>query len=211
MVEQQPLAALENPAFDGREIALTQHSAQLMRTLGLWERIEPHALHAARCPCAQRRRPPSPWSSATGWATTANWAGWCPTNLIRRAAFEAVQQLRQDNEDITLMAGETVASVRTDRDIGPRDARQAAPRCRPACWSPPTAASPPRAAPWASPPTCTYWPQHAGVLHDPRGLARACRLGMVWLWPDAGRLPMNDDPATGEHPRSRWVLDTAQP
>ena len=48
VVEQQPLAALEDPAFDGREIALTQHSAQLMRTLGLWERIEPHALSPLR-------------------------------------------------------------------------------------------------------------------------------------------------------------------
>jgi 2-polyprenyl-6-methoxyphenol hydroxylase-like FAD-dependent oxidoreductase len=51
LVEQQPLAALAQPAFDGREIALTQHSAQLMRTLGLWERIEgldPHALSPLR-------------------------------------------------------------------------------------------------------------------------------------------------------------------
>ncbi len=43
LVEQQPLAALQNPAFDGREIALTQFSAQLLRTLGLWERIDPQA------------------------------------------------------------------------------------------------------------------------------------------------------------------------
>lgn len=36
LVEQQPLAAVQNPAFDGREIALTQHSAQRLRELGLW-------------------------------------------------------------------------------------------------------------------------------------------------------------------------------
>ena len=40
LVEQLPLAAIAQPAFDGREIALTQHSATLMRKLGLWERIE---------------------------------------------------------------------------------------------------------------------------------------------------------------------------
>lgn len=39
LLEQQPLAALQTPAFDGREIALTQHSAQLMRQLGLWSRL----------------------------------------------------------------------------------------------------------------------------------------------------------------------------
>lgn len=40
VVEQLPLSAISQPAFDGREIALTQHSATLMRKLGLWERIE---------------------------------------------------------------------------------------------------------------------------------------------------------------------------
>ena len=39
VVEQQPLAAIENPAYDGREIALTQQSAQMLRDLGLWDRI----------------------------------------------------------------------------------------------------------------------------------------------------------------------------
>ena len=43
--------------------------------------------------------------------------GWLVSNhLIRRAVFEAVRQSRQDNDDITLLAGETVASVHTDRD-----------------------------------------------------------------------------------------------
>lgn len=36
LVEQASLAALQTPAFDGREIALTQHSAQMLRKLGIW-------------------------------------------------------------------------------------------------------------------------------------------------------------------------------
>ena len=36
LLEQQALGALQNPAFDGREIALTQHSAALLRELGIW-------------------------------------------------------------------------------------------------------------------------------------------------------------------------------
>ena len=36
LIEQQPQEALRNPAFDGREIALTQHSAEKLRQLGLW-------------------------------------------------------------------------------------------------------------------------------------------------------------------------------
>ena len=36
LIEQAPRATLENPAFDGREIALTQRSAQYLRQLGIW-------------------------------------------------------------------------------------------------------------------------------------------------------------------------------
>lgn len=39
LIEQHSLASLQNPAFDGREIALTQHSAELLRQLGLWPRL----------------------------------------------------------------------------------------------------------------------------------------------------------------------------
>jgi ubiquinone biosynthesis UbiH/UbiF/VisC/COQ6 family hydroxylase len=39
LVEQSSVATLKNPAFDGREIALTQHSAALLRQLGVWHRL----------------------------------------------------------------------------------------------------------------------------------------------------------------------------
>jgi len=45
IIEQQTLEAISEPAFDGREIALTQHSAKIMRELGLWQQIEPHSIH----------------------------------------------------------------------------------------------------------------------------------------------------------------------
>jgi 2-polyprenyl-6-methoxyphenol hydroxylase-like FAD-dependent oxidoreductase len=117
VVEQQPLASLENPAFDGREIALTQHSAQLMRALGLWERIEPHALSPLRD--ARVLNGPSPFAMVIGHGLGKHSElGWLVSNhLIRRAAFEAVQESLQKNGDITLIAGETVASVRTDRGV----------------------------------------------------------------------------------------------
>ncbi len=41
LLEQQTEAALAEPAFDGREIALTHHSRQLMAELGLWSHIDP--------------------------------------------------------------------------------------------------------------------------------------------------------------------------
>ncbi len=36
LIEQGSRGSLASPAFDGREIALTQHSAQLLRRLGIW-------------------------------------------------------------------------------------------------------------------------------------------------------------------------------
>ena len=44
VLERQDEMALSTPAFDGREIALTHHSASLMHELGLWERIDPQAI-----------------------------------------------------------------------------------------------------------------------------------------------------------------------
>ena len=39
VVEQQSLAMLREPPFDGREIALTQRSVRILRELGLWDRL----------------------------------------------------------------------------------------------------------------------------------------------------------------------------
>ncbi|HEX7770206.1 MAG TPA: FAD-dependent oxidoreductase, partial [Dokdonella sp.] len=39
VVERQPRAALAEPAFDGREIALTHASMRLLGELGVWGRI----------------------------------------------------------------------------------------------------------------------------------------------------------------------------
>lgn len=44
VVERQPEDALASPAFDGREIALTHHSTDLMQKLGLWEHIPAEAI-----------------------------------------------------------------------------------------------------------------------------------------------------------------------
>lgn len=117
LVEQQPLAALAQPAFDGREIALTQPSAQQLRALGLWQRIEaldPHALSPLRD--ARVLNGSSPFAMVIGHCLGQHSElGWLVSNhLIRRAAFDAVQDARQTHGDITLLAGEQVAGVRTD-------------------------------------------------------------------------------------------------
>ncbi len=48
IIEQSSLSALEIPAFDGREIALTHSSADIMQKLGLWNRIPTEAISPLR-------------------------------------------------------------------------------------------------------------------------------------------------------------------
>lgn len=208
LVEQQPLAALEQPAFDGREIALTQPSAQQLRTLGLWRRIEalaPHALSPLRD--ARVLNGPSPFAMVIGHGLgTHSELGWLVSNhLIRRAAFDAVQDARQTHGDITLLAGEQVAGVRTDAQgahvtLASGGALQA--RLLVAADSRFSATR--RAM------------GIAADLHDFGRSMLVCSMTheaphhhAAWEWFDYGQtlalLPMNDDPASGAH-RASVVL-----
>ncbi|MCK7491781.1 MAG: hypothetical protein MZW92_09040 [Comamonadaceae bacterium] len=132
--------------------------------------------------------------------------GWLVSNhLIRRAAFEAVQESLQKNGDITLIAGETVASVRTERGaahvtVGQR--RQTA-----------GAAAGRRRQSFS---TTRRAMGIAADLHDfGRSMLVCCMTHEVshehaaWEWFGYGQtlalLPMNDDLATAKH-RSSVVL-----
>ncbi|MDI2112243.1 5-demethoxyubiquinol-8 5-hydroxylase UbiM [Commensalibacter nepenthis] len=41
VIDPAPLHVLQNPSFDGREIALTHHTVSLMQSMGVWDRIRP--------------------------------------------------------------------------------------------------------------------------------------------------------------------------
>jgi ubiquinone biosynthesis UbiH/UbiF/VisC/COQ6 family hydroxylase len=117
VVEQQPQAALADPAFDGREIALTQPSAETLRRLGLWERIEGYDA-AALSPLRDARvlNGPSPFAMVIGHGLTQrSELGWLVSNhLIRRAAWDAVQDSIARHGDITLIAADGVARTQID-------------------------------------------------------------------------------------------------
>ena len=114
LVEKQPGGALADPAYDGREIALTQRSAQLLRELGIWERL-PAAdlapLRGARVlngldTAGLDVRPRAGDGSELGYLVS--------NHLIRAAAFQAVQ----GQPGLTLMAGTSVTGVTTDGSAG---------------------------------------------------------------------------------------------
>lgn len=107
VVEKQPRAAIADPAFDGREIALTHASRRILERLGLWERFDPadiselrdakitdgDSAHALRISADDGR------SDRLGWLV--------PNHVIRRTVFAAVDA----QDGVELIAGCGVAAV----------------------------------------------------------------------------------------------------
>lgn len=109
LVERQPLAALEDPGFDGREIALTHHSRGLLDQLGAWARIP----QASVSPLRQARVLNGTASYALTFDTgrkDGEPLGFLVSNhLIRRALYGTLQA----SPDIRLLAGTGVQGVTT--------------------------------------------------------------------------------------------------
>jgi len=91
VVDKQPEESLANPAFDGREIALTHQSAKWMHELGMWQRIDQSAISPIRNARVMNGL------SENGMLidhrdTQQNELGFLIANhLIRKSAYEAVK------------------------------------------------------------------------------------------------------------------------
>ena len=90
LVDPQPAAALADPADDGREIALTDRSVELLRAMGAWARVPSDA-------CAPLRRMrvlngPSQYAMHFGGgAATGGMLGrFAPNHWLRRALHDVV-------------------------------------------------------------------------------------------------------------------------
>ena len=211
VVEQQAQAALAEPAFDGREIALTQTSASTLRRLGLWERIE--ALDAAALSPLRDARVldgPSPFALVISHGLTRRGElGWLASNhLIRRAAWDAVQDSIALHGDITLITGDGVARTQVDAQAAQVTLASGAAHSARLLVAADSRFSPTRRA--------------VGIgasQHDFGRTMLVCQVTheephhhAAWEWFGHGQtlalLPMNDDPATGAH-RASAVLTLA--
>lgn len=112
VLERQSESMLAAPAFDGREIALTHHSAKIMQTLGLWQRIDDNAIALLRD--AKVLNGPSLYSMNIEHDAnkTASLGYLIANHLIRKAAYETVKS----SPDITLLAESDISAVSTDND-----------------------------------------------------------------------------------------------
>jgi ubiquinone biosynthesis UbiH/UbiF/VisC/COQ6 family hydroxylase len=208
IVEQQAASALADPAFDGREIALTQPSTDTLRRLGLWDRIhayDPAALSPLRD--ARVMNGPSPFALVIGHGLTArSELGWLVSNhLIRRAAWGAVQDSMARQRDITLLAGDGVSQVRVNGDAAQVILTSGAVHSARLLVAADSRFSPTRRAVGIG-----------AAMHDFGRSMLVCQMTheqphdhAAWEWFGHGQtlalLPMNDDPATGAH-RASVVL-----
>ncbi|MEG2804981.1 5-demethoxyubiquinol-8 5-hydroxylase UbiM [Stenotrophomonas sp.] len=91
LVEQQPQAALAEAAFDGREIALTHASRQILETLGIWARLDPAEISPLRDAKVLDGASPFALTFADTQRNGGDLGWLVPNHLIRRAAWASVQ------------------------------------------------------------------------------------------------------------------------
>lgn len=110
LVEQQPRAALAEPAFDGREIALTHASRQILERLGIWARLDPTEISPLRDAKVLDGGSPFALTFANTQRTGGDLGWLVPNHLIRRAAWDSVQgqrglQLLDETRVVGVVAG----------------------------------------------------------------------------------------------------------
>jgi ubiquinone biosynthesis UbiH/UbiF/VisC/COQ6 family hydroxylase len=112
LVERQPRAAIAEPAFDGREIALTHASMRMLRELGIWQHLPQDACSPLRAARVMEG------DSLHDMRIDADLAGkpelgmLVPNHRIREAAWSAVRDL----PGLALFDGARIHSVRTTDD-----------------------------------------------------------------------------------------------
>lgn len=110
VIERQPEAAIANPAYDGREIALTHRSVDTLKALGAWDVLPQDEISPLNE--AKVLNGASPF--ALSFETSTHGGGplslMVPNHRIREALYRTVA----DQPNLTLLAGMGVAALRTD-------------------------------------------------------------------------------------------------
>ncbi len=110
LVERQPAAALAEPAFDGREIALTHRSVEILDAIGAWARIPAGEVSPMMRADVLNGLSPYALRFDAGAARRDGPLGHLvPNHLIRRAVHDAALAL----PEVTLFAGTAVSGVET--------------------------------------------------------------------------------------------------
>jgi len=116
IIEKAPLETLQNPPYDGREIALTHLSREIMQRLGMWQRIPENEIYRLRDAKVFNGTSdytlhfPQPSKARGGEADRLG--NLISNHNIRRAAYEEVAEC----ENVELRCGVGVKSVETNEN-----------------------------------------------------------------------------------------------
>ncbi len=114
LIEKQSKADLSDPAYDGREIALTHLSHKILNELGIWDRIP--SAQVSLIKAAEVVNGGSPYALQFNHEETGkdNLGFMLSNSKIRKAAYEAAM----DCENIEIMYETEVANLGTDARHG---------------------------------------------------------------------------------------------
>lgn len=109
ILERQSHAAIADPKFDGREIALTHHSITLLKGMGVGDVLEPEISLLAKADVVDGSSPYC-LTFAPPPASTDPLGFLVPNHVIRKALWDAVSHC----PDVTLLDGRTLAHIDGD-------------------------------------------------------------------------------------------------
>ncbi len=112
VVDRQPEAALADPAFDGRETALTHLSKRILQGIGAWAHLPAADISPLREAHVLNGASPYALRYDVGGEPEAELGNLAPYHRIRAALFQAASQL----PDVRLFAGLGVTGVKAGRD-----------------------------------------------------------------------------------------------
>jgi len=104
LLEVQPETQLRDPAFDGREIALTHRSIRVLRELGAWDRLPPDQISPLRR--ARVMDGPSTFELGFEPAGEDRLGALVSNHLIRQALYQSTTGLG----DVSILAGQPVVA-----------------------------------------------------------------------------------------------------
>lgn len=107
LVERQEEAALADPAYDGREIALTHRSARILRELGAWDRIPADDVSELRAANVLNGDSPLALTFDTGSRRELALGCLVSNHHIRRSLFECVQS----HHNVTFFTGVSLGTA----------------------------------------------------------------------------------------------------
>ena len=110
VIEQQAQQTLQEPSFDGREIALTPRSVRILKELGIWQRLGPADIAPLRSARVLNGTVARGLHVVPTHGDEAELGFLVPNDRIRRAAYASVEQ----EPRITLACGITVEQLALD-------------------------------------------------------------------------------------------------